>query len=67
MSKETRLEKIKREREERNREIAADVKSGEYVDTRMNKQESWFPKRGIAKKDKKLIQKLYGDSDDKVT
>lgn len=45
---------------ERTKEIAEEIKDGTYVDRRTDTRESWFPNRGIIKKDQEAISKLYG-------
>lgn len=53
-------ERIARERAERTKELASEVKAGTYVDHRADMQESWYPKRGTIKKDKKEMARIYG-------
>jgi len=67
MTHSERKEKIERERLERTQELANDLKNGVYIQPRINLQESWFPNRGIIKKDKKAMRKLKEVGDGKST
>lgn len=52
-------EKIKRDRAERTRELAAEVKAGTYIQPATNVWQSWFPDRGIIKKDPNAMEILH--------
>ena len=47
-------------RKERAKELALEVKNGTYQPAAFNKEASWFPDRGVIKKDSKAIEQLYG-------
>ena len=67
-SESQRLAEIaKKKREQRNREIADDVKNGNYTPPRVNLQESWYPIRGKIKKDPKAVALLHGVDDEEIT
>jgi hypothetical protein len=52
-------DKAEKKRLERTKELAKEVKDGTYVDHRTNTRESWFPNRGVIKKDKQVMGRLY--------
>lgn len=50
--------KAEHKRMRRNKEIAEEIKSGEFIPTPINREMSWFPPRPIIKKDVREMNRL---------
>lgn len=64
MQKTTTKAQVERNRLERAREIANEVRAGNYLPAAFDSQASFFPARAIIKKDHCVIEKLFGDQDE---
>ena len=58
-------EKARLNRIENNKRLSDLVKNNEHIGSSFTTQGSWFPPRPIIKKDKKTIQRLYNEEDEK--
>jgi hypothetical protein len=54
-------DELEAKRKAKNDEIIERMRAGESLSS-FDKTESWFPNRGIIKKDKDAIAKLYGEN-----
>jgi hypothetical protein len=59
--KESELQRrVRVEREDRNKWIAEQVRTGAIIPAKMDMSQSWWPARPAIKKDKREIARLYG-------
>lgn len=54
-------DKIKKNRMENNKRLSEIVKTGGHLESFFDSHTSWFPPRPTIKKDKELVDRLYGE------
>ncbi len=58
-------EKARLNRLNNNKRLSEHVRKNEPISSSFTTQGSWFPPRPLIEKDKKIMDRLYGDEDEK--